>query len=185
MALSLKQTNEIKVDLDKDENNVKDIAKNPATNIEEEDEKMQEEHESMKISENETIAKSQTKAEIALEHLDNKNFVVHPPIEKCHHCGKNFTLKNNLKVHIKQVHEELSHCKCVCGKSFKFKRNMRKHFKENKCSEKGAESDKEPKKRLLSRDDKFVPSKRKKELNLEARWSNGPNKMMWQRRRSG
>ena len=106
-------------------------------------------------------------------------------IEKCHHCGKTFTLKNNLKVHIKQVHEELSHCKCVCGKPFKFKRNMRKHFKENKCSEKGAESDKEPKKRLLSRDDKFVPSKRKKELNLEARWSNGPNKMMWQRRRSG
>ena len=81
LALSLKQTNEIKVDLDKDENNVKDIAKNPATNIEEEDEKMQEEHEPMKISENETIAKSQTKAEIALEHLDNKNFVVHPPID--------------------------------------------------------------------------------------------------------
>ena len=42
-----------------------------------------------------TIAKSQTEAEIAHK-KDAEDFVVDSLPDKCHHCGKTFTLKRNL-----------------------------------------------------------------------------------------
>ena len=47
----------------------------------------------------------------------------------CESCDKNFTLKINLKRHIKSIHEENRSFKCtVCEKTFKQKSNLKIHF---------------------------------------------------------
>ncbi|KAL3078790.1 hypothetical protein niasHS_014572 [Heterodera schachtii] len=50
---------------------------------------------------------------------------------KCQHCPKTFTLKNYLKLHVKQVHEqnERKHSCRFCGKSFAYAGSLQVHLR--------------------------------------------------------
>ena len=55
---------------------------------------------------------------------------VHEKDHKCASCGKEFGTLQNLKIHIKTVHEKQKDYKCkTCGKEFGLLPNLKKHIK--------------------------------------------------------